>query len=166
MWQSDVSEHDRVEARIGERERPAVAGDEVDRRIAGQLARPLDEQRRRIQPGHVRDTRERGQVAADRAGAAADLQQLALVGELQPPRVLLQHRPLPRVGRAQLEHLSQALLHGDVRFGDRRVDVRHGEPPVSPRRHSGTGVNSHLRQQEVAVAELVPAVTQRDGGGV
>ena len=74
MWHSDVWKTTASKPSSGEVERRARRRPRSRSEVAGELARPLDEQRRRVDAGDARHARQRGQVAADRAGAAADLQ--------------------------------------------------------------------------------------------
>ena len=55
----------------------------------------------------------------------ADLQHPSAVGWREVGEVVLQHRPLLRVRRPQLEHFGELLLDGDVCLFDRHIDVRH-----------------------------------------
>ena len=76
-------------------------------------------------PDHLAHGQQLRDRSRDRARAAADLQHPSAVGWREVGEVVLQHRPLLRVRRPQLEHFRELLLDGDVCLFDRHVDVRH-----------------------------------------
>ena len=86
----------------------------------------VDEHRRRVEAHHRAHAGTRGDGARHRPGPAADLEHARAVGQRQVGQVVLEHRLLGGVGRAQLEHLGEALLDGLVGGRDAGVDVGHG----------------------------------------
>jgi hypothetical protein len=88
----------------------------------------------------VRHPGQRREVPGDGAGAAADLQQLSLLRKGERRGVRGAHRPLLRIGGAQLEHVRQLFLQGVVGLRDRHVDVGHWDLlslPYRPSRIAG-----------------------------
>jgi hypothetical protein len=129
-----VEQHD-IRRLVVERERACVAFHKGEvRQVVGELARSLEEERRRI------DARGFGNVAAAReradhcSGAAAHLDDACVRREVDVPEVRLAHLTLLGVGCAQLENGGQLLEHGGVGLGDRGIDVRHARSIECPSR--------------------------------
>jgi hypothetical protein len=119
-------EDDHVEGVVAQRQRPSVALHEREvANVRRKLARLREEDRRGVDADDLADPRPGRQRPRHRTGAAADLEHACLGGELDVRQVRLSHRPLLRVGGAELEDVGER--PDDVRsgVGDRHVDVRH-----------------------------------------
>jgi hypothetical protein len=119
-------EDDGVEGPVVERERGSTAhhvGEVVHAR--GDLPRALHEHGRRIQADHLAHPGAHGERARHRARPAAHLQHACAVGERQVGQVVVEHRLLAGVGRAQLQHLGEPFLDRFVGALDAGVDVGH-----------------------------------------
>jgi hypothetical protein len=127
----DVRQHgvedDGIERAVVEgQRRPAALHVGQVAHARGDPPRALDEHRRRIEPHDLADAGARGDRPCHGTRAAADLEYARALAQRQLGQVVVEHRLLGRLRRAQLEHLGEALLHGLVGGLDAGVDVGHG----------------------------------------
>jgi hypothetical protein len=123
---------DGVEARVGVGERAGVAGFEREVREAGaEAAGAVEEHRRRVEPDDARDAGQPGEVAADRARAAAGLEDARVGREGRGGEQRRADLALARILRPGLHRRDQRLEHCRLGGGDVGIDVRHGGSPDS-----------------------------------
>jgi hypothetical protein len=91
----------------------------------GDLPRTLHEDGRRVEAHHLAHGWARRERARHGPGPAAHLQHARAVRQRQVGQVVLEHRLLRGVGRAQLEDVGEALLDSFVGALDAGVDVGH-----------------------------------------
>jgi hypothetical protein len=130
--QRGVHQHG-VEVAVGELQRSPIAQLERCARPRRELLGPGDEDRRRIDPHRFAYVGQIGKHTGDGSGPAADLQHSSVSREVDFRQVGVEHRPLLAVARAQLQGPGQTLLCREIGVGDRGVDIRHGNPPLSNR---------------------------------
>ena len=119
-----------VEVAVGEGQGAGVAEMEFDAGVlAAEPAGVLQQSRRRVDADRPRHRLETGDRAGDRAGAAADFQDMGALGQRQVGEIARAQRLLAGVGGAQFQHLGDPFDHRRLGLGDRGVDIGHGNPP-------------------------------------
>jgi len=119
-------QHHGVEAGVGQRQVPAVAlleGQVVD--AGAELSGSVEQDRQRVDGEHLTDARAAGELARDRARAAADLQHSCVADEREVGEVGGDHLAVLWVGGADLHRIRDLRDHSSVDRGDDRIDVRH-----------------------------------------